>query len=184
MNIFCNQKKVKVERLTEQILNDAKDTHSITILCLGKYSEELPSFLSFATKVGTILKTNNFQVYGCMNQEILIDKNSISDVILDIKINHPNTFLLVVMNGLTDSAKMVGNLYYENTPFINNNLHVGDATLKLCGSFGNNNESLKENSLSKEEVDKVATDTAIMLMNILEEFNKNLEEDLKLSRNI
>lgn len=174
-DVFFNQKKVKNEKLPELILKDALNYDSITILCLGKYSKNLSPFLTFATKVGTILKANQFSVYGEDENSILIDNESIVPVLNEIKENFPNTFILVVLNSLSDSKKLLENLYYENTPFSHDGLEIGNANLKLCGSFGTDDISYKENSLSLEEINNLACDVAFLLMKTINEFKEEKE---------
>ena len=173
---YIDEKKVKLERLEEQILKDAEEYEEILILCLGKYNETYSPFLTFATKVSTVLKTNNFPVYGDIEKPLLIEKRIISPLNFQIDKHHPNAFVLVVMNSLSDTKKVVGNLYYENKPFETKDLTVGNATLKLCGSFGKTEEELSKNSLDLATINEIATDVSFSLMRILNEkqMDKNI----------
>lgn len=76
---------------------------------------------------------------------------------------------------------MVGNLSYENTPYETNEIVVGHATLKLCGSFGKSIEEYKKNSLNEEVINEISTDIALFLMQLInkkKEANELGEENL------
>ncbi len=166
MDYFVNNKKAKLKKLEEQILEDAKDFDSLIILCLGKYDATLSPYLTFASIVGTILKMNQMPVYGDEENPILIDKK-VSKVSREIIKVSPHPFVLVVMNSVSEEKTNISNLYYENAPFENKEVLVGDATLKLCGSFGKTKEDYDANSLSKEIIDETATSIAFSLMKVI-----------------
>lgn len=174
MNDFLmNFRTSKEKRINRRILEDMKDFHEIVVLCLGNYEDTLSPFLTFASKVGTILKVNHFPVYGDMTNPILIDKKSVTPLLEEITRNHPNSFVLVIMTSVSDSKKALGNLYYENTPYKIEDLKVGNAKIQLCGSFGNGSTPKKtyekyiENGLSLSKVNETATDIALTLMKIM-----------------
>ncbi len=171
---YIKDKKVKLEQLKEQILLDSEEFENIIILCLGKYETALSPFLTFATKVGTILKLNNFPVYGEEEHPILIDKIDLVKTSRDIIKEYTKPFVLVVLNSITDHKKRVGNCYYEATPYINESIVVGDAHITMCGTFGTNEEDYYKNSLNVDEINTSATDLALVLMRIIEEKQNTL----------
>lgn len=163
---FVNDKKANLEKLEEQILEDASSFDTIVVLCLGKYEETLSPYLTFASKVGTILKTNQCPVFGEESNPILID-NKLPKISLEIVKTYTNPFVLVVMNSMSDAKTIVGNVYYESKSFETDTILVGDAKLTLCGSFGKNKEEYDVNSLSMDLVNEIATDISMSLMKIL-----------------
>lgn len=163
---FVNDKKANLEKLEEQILEDASSFDTIVVLCLGKYEETLSPYLTFASKVGTILKTNQFFVFGEESNPILID-NKLPKISREIVKTYTNPFVLVVMNSMSDAKTIVGNVYYKKEPYETDTILVGDATLTLCGSFGEKKEEYDANSLSMDVVNEIATDISMSLMKVL-----------------
>lgn len=165
---FINEKKENLEALETKILEDASSFDTIVVLCLGKYEKTYSPYLTFASKVGTILKTNQFSVYGEESNPILID-HKLPKVSREIIKNYPNPFVLVVMNSISDAKKVVGNIYYDSKSYENDKILVGDATLSLCGSYSENKnkEEYDANSISMDLVNEIATDMALFLMKVL-----------------
>lgn len=184
-NYFINGKKEKIKKLEEQILEDAHTFDTIVVLCLGKYEENLSPYLTFASKVGAILKTNQFPVFGEETSPILIDNNKLPKISREIVESYSNPFVLVVMNSRSDAKKVVGNVYYENKSFENDSILAGNATLTLCGSYGKNKEECTVNSLSMDFVNEIATDISMSIMKAL---NKKQEindlEKLEITRRL
>lgn len=175
---FVNEKKENLETLEEKILEDANSFDTIVVLCLGKYEETFSPYLTFASKVGTILKANQILVYGEETNPILID-SKLPKVSREIVETHCNPFVLVVMNSVSDAKKTVGNIYYESKFYENDNILVGDATLSLCGSFGKKKEEYDTNSLSMNLVNEMATEIALLLIKVVNKKQelKNVEKE-------
>lgn len=166
---FMDAKKTTIGKLKKQILEDAKEYDNIAIICLGPSLNAPSPFLTFASTIGTILKINHFPIYGDLENPIKIEKRKIAPIQTEIDLNHSNTFTLVIINSISDSKKLLGNIYYENMPFQKNDIFVGCSTLALFGSYGKNNEEYLKNSLSLEETREIAFSAAFLLMEILNE---------------
>lgn len=165
---FVNEKSENLEVLEAKILEDTSSFDTIVVLCLGKYEETFSPYLTFASKVGTILKANQIPVYGEESNPILID-NKLPKVSREIVETYPNPFVLVVMNSVSDAKKVVGNIYYESKSYETDKILVGDATLNLCGSYSEskNKEEYDANSISMDLVNEIATDMALFLMKVV-----------------
>lgn len=183
-NYFMNGKKMQFNRLTKHILKNSKDFDELVVLCLGEYNEHLSPFLTFASKVGTILKFNHFSVYGDCQNPILIDTESITPILEKIYIEKPNAFVLVVMSSLSKWEKNLGNIYYNSNPFPIKDLKIGNAYLQLCGSYGNGNyKEYDSNGLPLTIINQTAIDISLFLMQLLrEKEEKTIENSLKLTK--
>ncbi len=176
-NYILKAKKETLAVLKEKILEDIKNYDKIAIICLGPSFNAPSPFLTFSSTIGTILKANHFWVYGDLENPIRIEKKKISPIQTEIDTNNPNTFTLVIVNSISHSKKLLGNVCYKNGSFQQKNILVGNATLTLFGSYGKNTEEYLKQGLSLEETKEFATNIAFLLMEII-----NQKHDLEIQK--